>query len=114
MQDFGSGKERERLGQRTGIWRPAELVTCGITEAAGAGGSTLDVFCQITSHVAKDTYAIELGRNDFEDGGLRQIGDIRPNRIFTAYTHIILKCNAGDVRFEKVHEVIDEILEILR
>ena len=71
------------------------------------------ILCQITSHRVKDTYAVELGHNDFEDGGLRQMSNIRPNRIFTADTHIIFY-RAGHVKSEKLHEVIDKILEILR
>ena len=39
-------------------------------------------------------------------------GDIRPNRIFTADTNIVLY-RAGVIQPDKVHEVIDKIIQII-
>lgn len=39
------------------------------------------ILCQITSQRIKDKYAISLGDSDFETGGLKQLSNIRPNRL---------------------------------
>ena len=48
------------------------------------------ILCQITSQRIKDKYAVEISDKDFETGGLRQPSNVRPNRIFTADSHIVL------------------------
>jgi len=50
---------------------------------------------------------------DFETGSLKQLSNIRPNRIFTADSHIILY-RVGNLRMEKLNEVIKKIIEIIR
>jgi mRNA interferase MazF len=47
------------------------------------------ILCQITSQTIKDSYAIELRDGDFLSGKIKQISNIRPNRIFTADKNII-------------------------
>lgn len=71
------------------------------------------ILCQITSKTIKDKYAIVVNDNDFETGGLKQPSNIRPNRIFTADTHIILY-RVGNLKNAKVYEVIESIVEIIR
>jgi mRNA interferase MazF len=48
------------------------------------------ILCQITSQAIKDNYAILLDDKDFETGSLKQPSNMRPNRIFTADSHIVL------------------------
>ena len=71
------------------------------------------ILCQITSQRVKDKYAIPIDENDFETGTLEQRSNIRPNRIFTADQHIILY-RAGQLKSEKVSQVIERIVDILR
>jgi mRNA interferase MazF len=71
------------------------------------------ILCQITSKTIKDDYAISLGDEDFETGSLKQSSNIRPNRIFTADSHIILY-RVGHLKTEKLAEVIDRAVEIIR
>jgi mRNA interferase MazF len=71
------------------------------------------ILCQITSKTIKDKYAIVVNDDDFETGGLKQPSNIRPNRIFTADTHIILY-RVGNLKNAKVSEVIESIVEIIR
>jgi len=71
------------------------------------------ILCQITSQPVRDRDAISLAEHDFELGGLRQESNIRPNRLFTADRGLILY-SAGRVRREKVAEVVDRAVEILR
>ena len=71
------------------------------------------ILCQITSQRIRDQYAIELDDADFESGGLKQKSQIRPNRLFTADTRIILY-RAGHLKPEKVREVLARVVEILK
>ncbi len=48
------------------------------------------ILCQITSQSVKDSYAIPISDSDFSERGLKQPSHIRPNRLFTADSHIIL------------------------
>ena len=48
------------------------------------------ILSQITSQFVKDRYAISIEGKDFEEGDLKQKSNIRPNRLFTADSHIIL------------------------
>ncbi|MBE9171299.1 type II toxin-antitoxin system PemK/MazF family toxin [Pleurocapsales cyanobacterium LEGE 06147] len=70
------------------------------------------ILCQITSQAATDRYAISLVDRDFTSGGLRQASNIRPNRIFTADSKILLY-RAGAISPTKLREVTAKIIEIL-
>ena len=41
------------------------------------------MLCQVTSQFVKDSYAISIEGKDFEEGGLKQKSNVRPNRLFT-------------------------------
>lgn len=71
------------------------------------------ILCQITSQTVKDNYAVPINTGDFESGELKQPGNIRPNRIFTADGHIILY-KIGSLNKDKVNRVIEKIVEIIR
>lgn len=71
------------------------------------------VLCQITSQAKRDQYAIPLGDDDFASGGLKQPSNIRPSRLFTADSRIVLY-EAGRLKPEKLTEVIDKVVEIVR
>lgn len=71
------------------------------------------ILCQITSHAMRDRYAVPINENDFETGTLRRISNVRPNRIFTADRHIILY-RVGHLKHEKISEVIERTVDILR
>lgn len=79
--------------------------------------ATLDgddvILCQITSKTIRDKYSITLDDSDFEAGSLKQSSNIRPNRIFTADSHIIFY-RAGKLKTEKLSEVVDKASEIIR
>ncbi|MBD2255515.1 type II toxin-antitoxin system PemK/MazF family toxin [Nostoc parmelioides] len=70
------------------------------------------ILCQITSQTVSDEYAISIDNSDFSTGGLNQISNIRPSRLFTADESIILY-KAGQLKPEKLEEVIVKIIEIL-
>lgn len=71
------------------------------------------VLCQITSQQVRDRYSIEVDASDFASGSLKQRSSIRPNRLFTADTHLILY-QVGQLAPSKVDEVIERVVEILR
>jgi mRNA interferase MazF len=71
------------------------------------------ILCQITSQVARDASAITLGEADFVEGGLRQASFIRPNRLFTADSALILY-RAGRISPAKSDEVVAAILAMLQ
>ena len=71
------------------------------------------ILCQITSKTVRDKYSITLDDSDFETGSLKQLSNIRPNRIFTADSHIIFY-RIGKLKTEKLSEVVDKASEIIR
>ena len=48
------------------------------------------ILCQITSQTITDNYAISITDGDFATGNLRRNSNVRPNRLFTADSNIIL------------------------
>ncbi|MEX2138363.1 MAG: type II toxin-antitoxin system PemK/MazF family toxin [Pirellulales bacterium] len=78
------------------------------------GGLTGDdvILCQITSQAVADGYAIPLLDRDFSSGNLRQPSNIRPNRLFTAESSIILY-RIGSVTPSKMQEVFTMLVQIL-
>ena len=84
--------------------RPALVI------AALTGDDVL--LCLITSKATTDSYALPLASKDFISGNLRQDSNIRPNRIFTADTNIVLY-RAGVLQPDKIHKVIDKIIQII-
>ena len=71
------------------------------------------ILCQITSQAIKDRYAILISDDDFKTGSLKQASNVRPNRIFTADSHIVLY-RVGNLKIEKLTEVIEKVVELLR
>ena len=71
------------------------------------------ILCQITSQAKSDNYAVAIIDNDFISGSLNKTSNIRPNRIFTADSGIILY-RAGKLNTEKVMEVVERIINILQ
>ena len=68
---------------------------------------------QITSKTIKDESAVPLSDDDFSKGGLKKESNIRPNRIFTADSKIILY-KAGTIKNEKLDEVINKIIRMIQ
>ncbi len=69
------------------------------------------IVCLITSQTVKDGYAISLSNSDFASGNLKQISNIRPNRVFTADSKIVLY-KIGTLERKKIEEVTERIVEI--
>jgi mRNA interferase MazF len=63
------------------------------------------ILCQITSRQRSDGLSIPLDPSDFERGQLRQQSFIRPQRLFTVETAVILY-SVGKVSPTKLDEVL--------
>ncbi len=70
------------------------------------------ILCQVTSQAVSDRYAVPLADSDFASGGLRQASNIRPNRLFTAESSIVLY-RAGTIGAAKIQEVLTKLVQIL-
>ncbi|MBI3208552.1 MAG: type II toxin-antitoxin system PemK/MazF family toxin [Candidatus Solibacter usitatus] len=71
------------------------------------------ILCQITSQAKEDEYSVRLDDGDFVDGTLRRSSRIRPNRLFTADSGIVVY-RAGHVSEAKLDETKEELIRILR
>lgn len=71
------------------------------------------IICLITSKNAKDKYAISLMDKDFTSGSLKKDSNIRPNRLFTIDSKIILY-RIGTLEREKMKKVTEKIIEIFQ
>jgi len=70
------------------------------------------ILCQITSQAREDGYSICLDAPDFVAGGLSQSSRIRPNRLFTADSGIVVY-RAGHVSAEKLKDTREKLVSIL-
>ena len=70
------------------------------------------ILCQITSQNVRDEYSIALSDENFKEGSLNRKSNIRPNRIFTADSNIILY-RAGRLKDLKFSEVVKKIIGII-
>lgn len=71
------------------------------------------ILCQITSQEIKDSFAIPISDDDFSNGSLNKVSNIRPNKLFTADSNIILY-KIGSLKSQKLNEIIDRIVEIFK
>ena len=71
------------------------------------------ILCQITSKNVRDRYSVSVADKDFKTGNLKKESNVRPNRIFTADSHIILY-KVGHLRSEKTNDIVETITGILQ
>ena len=72
------------------------------------------VLCQITkSNRTSDLYQVSLQQKDFEHGNLDVDSYIRPNRLFTADSNVIIK-KVGKITSVKMNDVINKLIEIVK
>ena len=77
---------------------------------ADLGGEDL-ILCMITTS-QRDVDSIPLSDADFLSGNLRQLSNIRPNKLFTGNCNKI-SYSVGQLKPNKVREVVDKLTEIL-
>jgi len=69
------------------------------------------ILCQITSRIKHDVYSIPLENIDFQNGSLPLPSHIRPNRLFTADTQIVIY-KAGTLAPSKTKAVEKTLIKI--
>ncbi|NLC11008.1 MAG: type II toxin-antitoxin system PemK/MazF family toxin [Firmicutes bacterium] len=69
------------------------------------------ILCQITSQNVRDMYAVTLLTEDFETGSLNRISNVRPNRLFTADSNIVLY-KVGKLKKIKMDEVLKIVISL--
>ena len=62
------------------------------------------ILVQITSRSTADSLSVAIEAGDFVEGGLKTASNIRPNKLFTAESGLILY-KAGSLKPEKADEV---------
>jgi len=70
------------------------------------------ILCQITSQARDDAYSVQPDDFDFTAGGLNRSSRIRPNRLFTADSGIVVY-RAGHVSAAKLNETRERLIQIL-
>ncbi len=70
------------------------------------------ILCQITSKALNDSYSIPLETSDFASGKLSQSSNIRPNRLFTADSAIVLY-RVGSLAQSKIDAVVSAIVQLI-
>jgi len=71
------------------------------------------ILCQITSkRIVKDSYSIEIEKDETEDGSLQIDSYVRENMIFTASKKQIIKriCSIPDRKYIEVTKIIYDII----
>jgi len=71
------------------------------------------ILCQITGEMRLDRYSVGVTGEDFIEGNLNFPSIIRPNRLFTADTSVIIR-KIGAIKKDKMKEVEREIVGIFR
>lgn len=69
------------------------------------------ILCQITGEMRLDRYSVGVTGEDFIEGNLDFPSIIRPNRLFTADTSVIIR-KIGTIKKDKMKEVEKEIVGI--
>lgn len=70
------------------------------------------IMLQITSKNIADQYCIPLYNIDFENGSLNQISNIRPNKIFTLDSSIVLH-KVGHLKNYKIDIVVSAVISLI-
>jgi mRNA interferase MazF len=67
----------------------------------------------LTSQQIRDRYAVGITDTDFVEGTLHKPSNVRPNRLFSASTNLILY-QAGRLNDKAVRSVVSRIVDILQ
>lgn len=71
------------------------------------------ILCQITSVDRADPWAIPLTDADLQEGTLGRKSFIRPTRLFTADSNIVLN-RVGQIKRTLLNRVIERVVEIIK
>jgi mRNA interferase MazF len=71
------------------------------------------ILCQVTSNPYGDPRAITLADSDFRHGSLRVTSYVRPSKLFTANSTLIVS-DAGVLKQKALMAIVDAVIAILR
>jgi len=71
------------------------------------------ILCQVTSKPYGDPRAVTLDVNAFRGGSLRVTSFVRPGKLFTASSSLIVS-QAGSLKDEVVTDIAEAVISILR
>lgn len=71
------------------------------------------ILCQITSKSVRDGLFVAIDQADFKSGSLQQPSNIRPNRLFTADSRLILYA-AGSLTDAALARVTETLVRLVR
>ena len=71
------------------------------------------ILCQITSNPYGDPRAVTLTDADFRTGSLHRTSYVRPGKLFTANSSLMVG-QVGDLTEETVKSVVETVIKILR
>ena len=71
------------------------------------------VLCQVTSNPYADSAAIELRDEHFDQGSLQRVSYVRPRKLFTANTSLIVR-EVGRLKVEVRREIAAAITALLQ
>ncbi len=71
------------------------------------------ILCQITSKAVRDGMEVAIEDADFGEGSLKQSSNVRPNRLFTADSKLILY-KAGALNDKAMGRVTERLVAIVR
>ncbi|MCP9290945.1 type II toxin-antitoxin system PemK/MazF family toxin [Gracilimonas sediminicola] len=70
------------------------------------------LLAQITSKTIKNDFAVEIKEADFNEGSLKVVSNVRPEKLFTCSKNLILY-KAGSLSKAKFEQIIKKITEIV-
>jgi mRNA interferase MazF len=76
-------------------------------------GTTDVILCQITTQFKRDADTISLTTDDFAEGSLPSLSNVRPNRLITLSETLVIR-RAGRLTPERMQVVTDTIIDIMR
>ncbi len=71
------------------------------------------ILCQITSNPYGDPRAVALADTDFRTGSLRVMSYVRPGKLFTANSSLMMT-QVGSLKDEMVKDIVEAVISILR
>ncbi|MEL6490207.1 MAG: type II toxin-antitoxin system PemK/MazF family toxin [Cyanobacteria bacterium J06634_6] len=71
------------------------------------------VLCQVTSNSYTDTTAVQITNDSFISGSLRRTSYVRPGKLFTASSSLIVS-QVGTLQRAVLREIIESVVSLLR
>lgn len=71
------------------------------------------ILCQITSNPYGDSRAVKLEADDFHSGRLLTVSYVRPGKLFTANSSLVLQ-SVGQLKHDAMGRLLDAVVKLFR